>query len=210
LKKENGKRNDLLCRMFTGIIENIGVVKEVIFNGSNRIFWVESPISPQLRIDQSVSHNGVCLTVEKISGNTHRITAINETLQKTNLFDWKEGTTVNLERCLQLNDRIDGHIVQGHVDATGKCIKREEKDGSWEFVFVFPKKFAKLIIEKGSICVNGISLTAFDVKKRSFRVAVIPYTFEHTNINMVQEGDLVNLEFDMIGKYILRKLTLKE
>ena len=196
--------------MFTGIIESKGIVKAVISNGSNRIFWVESPISSQFKIDQSVSHSGVCLTVEEIIGNTHRVTAIDETLQKTNLFQWKQGTTINLERCLQLNDRLDGHIVQGHVDTPGTCIKRKEKDGSWEFEFEFPKKFAELIIEKGSICVNGISLTAFDVKKRSFRVAVIPYTFEHTNINMVQEGDVVNLEFDMIGKYLSRRLSLRD
>ena len=196
--------------MFTGIIESKGIVKAVISNRSNRIFWVESPISPQFKIDQSVSHSGVCLTVEEIVGNTHRVTAIDETLQKTNLFQWKQGTTINLERCLQLNDRLDGHIVQGHVDTPGTCIKRKEKDGSWEFEIEFSKKFAELIIEKGSICVNGISLTAFNVKKRSFRVAVIPYTFEHTNINMVQEGDVVNLEFDMIGKYLLRRLSLRD
>ncbi len=196
--------------MFTGIIESKGIVKAVISNGSNRIFWVESPISTQFKIDQSVSHSGVCLTVEEIIGNTHRVTAIDETLQKTNLFQWKQGTTINLERCLQLNDRLDGHIVQGHVDTPGTCIKRKEKDGSWEFEFEFPKKFAELVIEKGSVCVNGVSLTAFDVKKRSFQVAVIPYTFEHTNINMVQEGDVVNLEFDMIGKYLSRRLSLRD
>ena len=196
--------------MFTGIIESVGVVKEVISNGSNRIFWVESFISSQFKVDQSVSHSGACLTIEEITGNMHRVTAIDETLKKTNLGDWKEGTSVNLERCLQLNDRLDGHIVQGHVDATGTCIKRKEKKGSWEFEFAFAKKFAALVIEKGSICVNGISLTAFDIKKKSFRVAIIPYTFEYTNINKVEEGNTVNLEFDMIGKYLLRKLSLRE
>lgn len=194
--------------MFTGIIEHTGLVKAVISNGSNRTFWVESPLSPQFKPDQSVSHNGVCLTIEEIKGNQHRITAIDETLQKTNLGGWKEGDIVNLERCLQLNDRIDGHLVQGHVDTTGTCIKRKEKDGSWEFEFDFPKKFAPLVIEKGSVCVNGISLTAFDVMKKSFRVAIIPYTFEHTNINKILETDQVNLEFDMIGKYLLRRLSL--
>lgn len=196
--------------MFTGIVEITGAVKKVISNGSNKIFWIESPLSPQLKVDQSVSHSGVCLTVEEIAGNRHRITAIDETLQKTNLACWNEGTTVNLERCLQLNDRLDGHLVQGHADATGICIKRKEKKGSWEFEFEFPKKFAGLVIEKGSVCVNGISLTAFDVKKKSFRVAIIPYTFEHTNIREVQPGDTVNLEFDMIGKYLLRRLSLIE
>lgn len=210
MKTGNGKRNDLLLGMFTGIVEITGAVKKVISNGSNKTFWIESPLSSQLKVDQSVSHSGVCLTVEEIAGNRHRITAIDETLQKTNLACWNEGTTVNLERCLQLNDRLDGHLVQGHADATGICIKRKEKKGSWEFEFEFPKKFAGLVIEKGSVCVNGISLTAFDVKKKSFRVAIIPYTFEHTNIREVQPGDTVNLEFDMIGKYLLRRLSLIE
>ncbi len=196
--------------MFTGIIETVGIVKEVISNGSNRTFWVESSISSQFRVDQSVSHSGVCLTVEEVVANSHRITAIDETLKKTNIGDWKEGASVNLEQCLQLNDRLDGHIVQGHVDTIGTCIKRKEKKGSWEFEFRFSKKSAALMIEKGSICVNGISLTAFDVTKNSFRVAIIPYTFEHTNINKILEGDTVNLEFDMIGKYLLRKLSLRE
>jgi riboflavin synthase len=199
-----------LGRMFTGIIETIGIVKEVAANGSNKIFWIESGISSQLKVDQSVSHSGVCLTIEEVKGNCHRITAIDETLQKTTLCNWQAGTLINLERCLQLNDRLDGHIVQGHVDDTGTCIKRKEKDGSWEFEFKFPKKFAPLIIEKGSICLNGISLTAFDVKKKSFSIAVIPYTFEHTDIKQVSEGNQVNLEFDMIGKYLLRRLSLKE
>lgn len=210
MKTGNGKRNDLLLGMFTGIVEITGAVKKVISNGSNKTFWIESPLSSQLKLDQSVSHSGVCLTVEEIAGNRHRITAIDETLQKTNLACWNEGTIVNLERCLQLNDRLDGHLVQGHADTTGICIKRKEKKGSWEFEFEFPKKFAGLVIEKGSVCVNGISLTAFDVKKKSFRVAIIPYTFEHTNIREVQPGDTVNLEFDMIGKYLLRRLSLIE
>lgn len=196
--------------MFTGIIETTGIVKEVISNGSNKIFRVESSISSQLKADQSVSYSGVCLTVEEVSGNVHRITAIDETLQKTNLGNWKEGTLVNLERCLQLNDRLDGHLVQGHVDTTATCTKRKEKAGSWEFEFAFSKKFAELLIEKGSVCVNGISLTAFNVKRKSFTVAIVPFTFEHTNIKEVQEGDDVNLEFDMIGKYLLRRLSLKE
>jgi len=196
--------------MFTGIIESVGTVKEVILNGSNRTFWIHSPISMQLKVDQSVSHSGVCLTIEELGEDCHRVTAIEETLLKSNLADWKEGSLVNLERCLQINDRIDGHLVQGHVDTKGICKKRKEKDGSWEFEFEFPKKNAELIIDKGSISLNGISLTVFNVKKQSFKVAIIPYTFEHTNIRMVNIGDTVNLEFDIIGKYLLRRLSLKD
>ena len=199
-----------LQHMFTGIIESTGTIKELIINGSNKTFWIESSLSTQFKVDQSVSHSGVCLTVEEINGSSHRVTAIDETLQKTNIGNWEVGIIVNLERCLQLNGRIDGHLVQGHVDATASCIKRKEKEGSWEFEFEFKKKFAELVIEKGSICINGISLTAFNVKKGSLRVAIIPYTFEHTNINNVQEGDTVNFEFDMIGKYIRRSQQLKE
>lgn len=196
--------------MFTGIIETLGSVKEVISSDSNKIFWVESSISSQLKTDQSVSHNGVCLTVEDIKDNMHRITAVNETLQKTNLNEWQTGTLVNLERCIQLNDRLDGHIVQGHIDTKGTCIKRKETGGSWEFAFDFPRKFADLVIEKGSISVNGISLTAFNVKRKSFTVAIVPYTFENTNIKEVKKGDMVNLEFDVIGKYLFRRLSLRE
>jgi riboflavin synthase len=194
--------------MFTGIIESTGLVKQVFLNGSNKTFWVESSISSLLKADQSVSHSGVCLTVEKVIENSHRITAIDETMRKTNLGNWKEGTLVNLERCLQLNDRLDGHLVQGHVDTSATCTERKVKNGSWEFEFAFPKKFAELVIEKGSVCVNGISLTAFDVKRKKFSVAIVPFTFEHTNIKEVHVGDSVNLEFDMIGKYLLRRLSL--
>lgn len=195
--------------MFTGIIEALGLVKEVIPNGTNRSFWIESPLSPSFKVNQSVSHNGVCLTVEEVSDKRHRVTAIDETLQKSNLGAWAENSLVNIERCLSLNDRLDGHVVQGHVDTVGHCINRTEKDGSWEFEFEFPRKFAKLVIEKGSIAVNGISLTAFNVKKKSFSVAIIPYTFENTNIHLVHKGNTVNLEFDIIGKYLQRSLSLK-
>jgi riboflavin synthase len=194
--------------MFTGIIETAGVVKELISNGSNKTFWVESPISAELKADQSVSHSGVCLTVEEIMGHMHRVTAIEETLQKTNIGAWAAGTAVNIERCLALNSRLDGHFVQGHVDTTGTCLHRKEKNGSWEFEFEFPPKFAELVIEKGSVCLNGISLTAFHVKKKKFTVAIIPYTYEHTNIQYIQPGDTVNIEFDLIGKYLLRRLSL--
>lgn len=203
-------RIDLICSMFTGIIEAIGIIKEVISNGSNKTFWVESPLSPDLKVDQSLSHSGVCLTVEEINGGLHRVTTIDETLQKTNINYWKTGSIINLERCLSINSRLDGHFVQGHVDTTGICKKRNEKEGSREFEFVFPKKFAELVIEKGSICVNGISLTIYNVKKKSFCAAIIPYTFEHTNIKEIVPGDIVNLEFDIIGKYLLRSLSLKD
>ncbi|MEI9944369.1 MAG: riboflavin synthase [Chitinophagaceae bacterium] len=195
--------------MFTGIIEAVGTVKEVISNGSNRTFWVESSLSGEFKVDQSVSHSGACLTIEEIKNGRHRITAIDETLQKTNLGSWIPGVRVNLERSLTLQQRLDGHIVQGHVDATGTCIKKKEKNGSWEFEFEFPKKFAELIIEKGSVCVNGVSLTAFNVKKKSFCVGIIPYTIEHTNLKELKEKDEVNIEFDIVGKYLQRSLSLK-
>lgn len=194
--------------MFTGIIETTGQVLEVSGTGTNTHFWVESVISPELKPDQSVSHDGVCLTVEAVEGNRHRVTAIAETMKKTALGSWNAGTRINLERCLELHDRLDGHIVQGHVDCTAICTRRSEKNGSWEFRFVFPGKFAPLVIEKGSVAVNGVSLTAFDVRKKSFRVAIIPYTFEHTNLSSVTEGQAVNIEFDLIGKYLLRSLSL--
>lgn len=196
--------------MFTGIIETLGTVKSVITNGSNKSFWIQSPISGELKKDQSVSHNGVCLTVDELTSQEHRVTAIEETLVKTNLGAWAEGTEVNLERCMKLNDRLDGHIVQGHVDARGKCSRIKAKNGSWEIEISFPKKMAALVVEKGSICVNGISLTAFNVKRKNFTVAIIPYTYENTNIKFLQEGDRVNLEFDLAGKYLLRTLSLSK
>jgi len=195
--------------MFTGIIETTGLVKDVIVNGSNRIFWVESSLSGVLQIDQSIAHNGACLTVDEIGGGTHRVTAIKETLEKTELNNWKPGTRINLERCLTLQDRLDGHFVQGHVDTVGECIEIKDQGGSWKFSFRFPKKYGELVIEKGSIAINGISLTAFDVKKSKFSVAIIPYTYEHTSIRDLKKGSHVNLEFDLIGKYIQRSLSLK-
>ena len=194
--------------MFTGIIEALGELREISTAGTNKSFWIKSSISPELKIDQSLAHDGVCLTIEDIQGPLYRVTAVEETLKKTNIDQWTPGTSVNLERSLLPGHRVDGHFVQGHVDCTAECIEIKNKQGSYEFEFCFPKKFAALVIEKGSISVNGISLTAFDVKKRSFRVAVIPYTFEHTNMQFVKENDMVNIEFDMLGKYILRKLSL--
>jgi len=190
--------------MFTGIIESAGEIKQVIVAGSNRVFWIASDISASLKIDQSISHDGVCLTVEEIKQDMHRVTAIEETLKKTNLENWKEGGLVNLERSMLMNGRLDGHIVQGHVDTTAICTNRKESNGSWEFQFEFSKKFSHLIIEKGSISLNGISLTVFDVKKKTFRVAIIPYTFEHTSIKNLFPGEKANIEFDLVGKYIKR------
>jgi len=190
--------------MFTGIIESLGTIDSIDTHGTNKTFWVSSTVSNDLKVDQSISHNGVCLTVEELKDGLHRVTAIRETLEKTNLDAWKPGDLVNLERCLQMNGRLDGHIVQGHVDATATCTRRKVLDGSWEFRFEFPKKFSHLVIEKGSISLNGISLTIFNVKKSRFDIAVIPYTYEHTSIQSIKPGDKVNLEFDMIGKYVSR------
>lgn len=194
--------------MFTGIIETTGVVKKIETNGSNKSFYIESPITADLKIDQSLCHNGVCLTVEAIRDNTHKVTAIAETLLKSNLGALEINSEVNLERSMLLNGRLDGHIVQGHVDATAQCTSVIAKDGSWEYTFQFDSKFAPLVIEKGSISLNGISLTVFNVTATSFSVAIIPYTYEHTNIKHVSIGSQVNIEFDIIGKYILRQREL--
>lgn len=195
--------------MFTGIIEATGKVLSIQSNGSNKSFVIESAISNQLKIDQSVSHNGVCLTVESIENSNYALTAIEETLLKTNLNDWEPGTLVNLERCLKADGRLDGHIVQGHVDTVGQCVGRVEKQGSVEFTIAFPEQFSGLVIEKGSIALNGISLTLFNVGLNQFTVAIIPYTLENTNLNQLRVGNSVNIEFDMVGKYILRNSLLK-
>jgi len=190
--------------MFTGIIEQTGKVKNIIDSGSNKTFWISSLLADELKADQSLSHNGVCLTVEEIKDGMYRVTAIEETLAKTNLGKLEPGSIVNLERCMQLNGRLDGHIVQGHVDTTAECITIIEKAGSWEFEFSFPEEFKTLIIEKGSVTVNGISLTCFNVTDNKFTVAIIPYTFDHTNINRIKKGDIVNIEWDIVGKYVGR------
>jgi riboflavin synthase len=196
--------------MFTGIIEQTGLVEAIENKGTNATFWISSPLSAELKVDQILSHSGVCLTVEEIKDNKHRVTAIEETLNKTNLGSWKIGTLVNLERCMIMNGRLDGHVVQGHVDATAVCIKKLTLDGSWEFTLEFNTRFAHLVIEKGSISVNGTSLTCFNVTNNSFTVAIIPYTFEHTNMSQLEEGHYINVEFDIIGKYIQRMAQLKK
>jgi riboflavin synthase len=190
--------------MFTGIIESLGNIKGIQHEGSNIHFTIESGISKDLKIDQSVAHEGVCLTVTACNAETHTVTAVAETLQKTNLASWSTGKAVNLERAMKLGDRLDGHIVQGHVDTTGKCLERKEAGGSHLFHFEFPESFAALIIEKGSVCINGVSLTAFNVGRSTFSVTIIPYTLEHTTFEHLQAGDIINLEFDILGKYMLR------
>ena len=193
--------------MFTGIIEALGTIKSIELNGTNRTFWINSPISTELKVDQSLSHNGVCLTVEEVLENAYRVTAVQETLQKTDLGNWQLNDLVNLERCLAMNGRLDGHIVQGHVDCTATLAEKTDMDGSMIFKFVYPSNFRTLVIEKGSIAVNGISLTVFDTVDNLFSVAVIPYTYTHTNLQNIKLHATVNLEFDMVGKYINRFLT---
>ena len=190
--------------MFTGIIETLGTVSGMTKEGTNVRFEISSPITSELKVDQSVSHNGVCLTVVAVEGNTYSVTAIDETLKKTNLKSWAIGKKVNLERCMPANGRFDGHIVQGHVDQVGKIEKISEQDGSWIFDFSYDPNIGNVTVEKGSITVNGTSLTCFNSKNGRFSVAIIPYTYEHTNFHALQMGDEVNLEFDIIGKYIQR------
>lgn len=186
--------------MFTGIIESVGKVSKIEKSGSNLDFRIESDISNELKIDQSVAHNGVCLTVTKVEEGSHWVTAIDETLKKSSLGSIGSGVKLNLERCMKVDGRLDGHIVQGHVDTVAKVISTEDQDGSW--LFTFELKDSGLIVEKGSICINGTSLTCFNVKDRIFSVAIIPYTFEHTNFHQLAINDIVNIEFDIIGKYI--------
>lgn len=190
--------------MFTGIVETTGRLLEAEAEGTNLKFRITSPLSSELKPDQSVAHDGVCLTVESVSGDTHVVTAVRETLEKTVLADWKPGRSINMERAMVLGARLDGHLVQGHVDVQGVCESVSQEAGSWLYRFVFPASFAHLVIEKGSVCVNGISLTAFGVTRDGFSVAVIPYTYGHTNVGDIGKGDRVNLEFDMLGKYLAR------
>lgn len=193
--------------MFTGIIETLGTITEIRTEGTNVHYTIHSEISAELKIDQSVAHNGVCLTVVELNGDTHTVTAIEETLRKTNLSDLKQGSKINLERCMQMNGRLDGHIVQGHVDQTAVCIKRAEFDGSWEYRFRYDPGIGNVTVEKGSVCINGISLTVVGSADNEFSVFIIPYTFEHTNLHEVYEGDTANIEFDIIGKYVARLIN---
>ena len=196
--------------MFTGIIEDIGTISNLKTELNNLHITVKSSITPELKIDQSVAHNGVCLTVVSINNDEYVVTAIQETLNKTNLNTLKVGDKVNLERAMKLGDRLDGHIVQGHVDQTAICTHIEEANGSWIFTFRYDSSLNNITIEKGSITVNGTSLTVVNSKNDSFSVAIIPYTYNHTNFNTFKKGTLVNLEFDVLGKYVSRLLELRK
>lgn len=192
--------------MFTGIIETLGLVKRIRQENTNKHFTIESTITPELKVDQSVAHNGVCLTVVGIDNQEYTVTAIDETLQKTNLHAVKEGDQLNLERCMPANGRFDGHVVQGHVDQVGTCLIVSDQQGSWVYTFEYEAGTGNITVEKGSICINGVSLTVVNSRDNQFSVAIIPYTYEHTNLQYIRPGDTVNLEFDIIGKYVAKLL----
>ena len=196
--------------MFTGIIETLGIIKDLKKENDNLDITISSIITHELKIDQSVAHNGVCLTVVAINNDEYTVTAIRETIQKTNLSDWKIGDLINIERGMKLGDRLDGHIVQGHVDQTGICKSIKEANGSWYFTFGYDSNLNNITIEKGSITINGVSLTVVNSKENEFSVAIIPYTFEHTNFKNVKIGTKINLEFDVVGKYVARLFSLKQ
>ena len=190
--------------MFTGIIESLGKITDVSVDRGNIDLTIKSDISKELKVDQSVSHNGVCLTVTETRNNTHKVTAVKETLDRSSLKNSLVGDLINLERAMKLGERLDGHLVQGHVDGVAKCLEVSVNDGSWIYKFEFDIAYEMLLIEKGSICINGVSLTVFDIDKNTFKVTIIPYTFENTSFKGLKQGDLVNIEFDMIGKYLAR------
>lgn len=190
--------------MFTGIIESLGKITGVKVDRGNIDFSIESDISKELKVDQSVSHNGVCLTVTEINNNTHIVTAVKETLDKSSLKNFLVNDLINLERAMKLGERLDGHLVQGHVDGVAKCIGISVNEGTWIYKFEFDISNEMLLIEKGSICINGVSLTVFDIKENTFKVTIIPYTYENTSFKTLKKGDIVNIEFDMIGKYLAR------
>ena len=190
--------------MFTGIIESLGKITDLKVDRGNIDFTIESDISKELKVDQSVSHNGVCLTVTETNNNTHTVTAVKETLDKSSLTNFLVNDLVNLERAMKLGERLDGHLVQGHVDGVAKCLGISVNDGSWIYKFEFDISNEMLLIEKGSICINGVSLTVFDIAENTFKVTIIPYTYENTSFKTLKKGDIVNIEFDMIGKYLAR------
>ena len=195
--------------MFTGIVESLGKITNINLEEGNVDFTIESSISKELKIDQSVSHNGVCLTVVDVKNDTHTVTAVKETLDKSSLKNFNEGDSMNLERAMKLGERLDGHMVQGHVDGVAKCIEVNLNEGSWIYKFEFDKNWQSLLIEKGSVCINGVSLTVFGINDNTFCVTIIPYTFKNTSFKELKPGDLVNIEFDMVGKYLSRFYQLK-
>lgn len=194
--------------MFTGIVESMGEVQSIELDRGNMDITIISPISHELKVDQSVSHNGICLTVVECNAHSHRVTAIAETIDKSNIGSLVVGMGVNLERCMKLDGRLDGHIVQGHVDDTTTCLDVQSESGSWRFRFHLDEAYRKYLVAKGSICINGVSLTIAALYDDSFEVAIIPFTYEHTNFKQLKKGSIVNLEFDIVGKYILRNLEL--
>ena len=196
--------------MFTGIIETLGIIKNMETQQDNMNVTVSSSLTHELKIDQSLAHNGICLTIIDINDKEYTVTAISETIAKTNLSEWRIGDEINLERAMKLGDRLDGHIVQGHVDQKGNCTSFEETNGSWYFTFEYDPSLNNITIEKGSITVNGVSLTVVNSNENEFSVAIIPYTFEHTNFKNIKVGTIVNLEFDVIGKYITRLHSFKK
>jgi riboflavin synthase len=197
--------------MFTGIIETVGLIKNIIHDKTNIHYEIQTDLTQELKIDQSVAHDGVCLTVVKLTDTTHTVTAIHETLQVTSLKNWQLGKKLNIERCMSANGRFDGHIVQGHVDTTATCISIKDEDGSWLITFEFKDETSqKYVVKKGSICINGTSLTVVNCDNRTLSVALIPYTYEHTSFQDLGVGDTVNIEFDIIGKYVEKMLQSRK
>lgn len=196
--------------MFTGIIETLGTIKNIVKDQDNLVVTIQSNITNELKIDQSVAHNGICLTVVEIKEDNYSVVAIKETILKTNIGEWQIGDVVNLERAMKLGDRLDGHIVQGHVDQIGKCIAIKNSNGSWYFTFEYDETLNNITIEKGSITINGTSLTVVNSKKNEFSVAIIPYTYENTNFHSFKIGTIINLEFDVVGKYVKRLFELNK
>ncbi len=196
--------------MFTGIVECVGIIEEIVIDRTNKRYWISSPVSDELRVDQSVSHNGICLTVEQVLSGKHLVTAVSETINKTDIEEWQKGKLVNIERCLPFNGRLDGHLMQGHVDAVGICVSKKDEGGSWRFSFEYDRKYRHLLVDKGSIAVSGVSLTVISPGDDRFEVAIIPYTYEHTIFKNINVRDKVNLEFDIVGKYVLRYLQTRD
>lgn len=196
--------------MFSGIVEATAILEEIVMEGTNHHFQLQTPLAAELKVDQSVAHDGVCLTVTRCSAHHYWVTAVKETLAVTSLQQWKSGQVINLERSIQLSTRLDGHLLQGHVDTLGHCTRIVDQDGSWDFYFRFDRLWAANLVHKGSVAINGVSLTVIDPGEDTFHVTIIPYTYTHTNFNTIEVGTAVNLEFDILGKYFLRHLALQK